>query len=152
MSLLIELAIYAAIAAALAFGVHKAWDGFKTSIAEPYVAAQKASDQKYVDASEARAAQAEADRDTARGNSAKCEAMLKVAQDATAEWSAAAIRAAAAAKGAKAAAEKEATARAPYIAQLQAQAAAAPKLESCQVELGNAKDVLREALQQRREK
>jgi hypothetical protein len=149
MGTLIELAIYAAIAAALLFGVHKAWDGFKQSIAAPYIQAQIKADQPKIDAANAAQKVAETDRDTARGNQAACDAALKSSQQATAEWTAAATRANAAAKASKAQAAKDAAVRQPYIADLQAKAAAKPQLMACEIERDKAKETLRAALKAR---
>lgn len=64
---LIELVIYAAIAAAVAFGAHEAWDGFKDKIGAPYAQKQQAADQVVVDSLTKRATmaeQAEKDRES----------------------------------------------------------------------------------------
>lgn len=147
---LIELVVILGLVGSVLFGLHKAWDNFKQSTAAPYVAAQKAADQKVLDTAQAAQQAAETDRDTARGNSAKCEATLKVSQQAVEEWSQAALRAATASKAQQAAAKAEAQKQAPYIADLQAKAAAEPKLQSCEAELQQAADVIREELRRRR--
>lgn len=146
---IIELVVIAGLVGGVLFGLHKAWDGFKESIAAPYVQAQIKADQPKIDSAVAMQKAAEADRDTARGNQDRCEATLKRSQQATAEWNAAAQRAATAAKAAKAQAAKDAAAAAPLIADLQAKAAAKPQLMACQEELTKAKDTLRAALRGR---
>lgn len=150
MGTLIELAVIGALIAGVMFGLHKAWDGFKQSVAAPYVEAQIKADQPKIDEAEAAQKAAESDRDTARANfdglKQSCDAQ-SVQIDA---WKKIAGENAAKATKAKQQADKEAAAAAPYIASLQAKAAAAPQLESCQVELAKAKDTLREAIRQRR--
>src|SRR5574340_80224 len=150
MSLLIELAIYAAIAAALAFGVHKAWDGFKGSISAPYVEAQRQADQKVVNAANAAQAAAEADVQTSKGNLESCRTAAQAQADQVTAWKAQADRNAVAAREARVAAANAATAQAPYIADLQARAAAAPRLQSCEAELKQSADVIRDELRRQR--
>lgn len=88
MSILIKLAIGAAIASFLAFAVLKAWHGFKDSIAAPYVAAQIAKDQPVIDKANAdkddalkRAENAKADTALCKSATAAQNAGVKVWQD-----------------------------------------------------------------------
>lgn len=152
-----SLIIYGILAAALAGGAYMAWSGFKDSIGKPYAEAQRLADQAIVDkaeraqrAAEANAVAADLERDHAKQDTAACVSITAKQTQAIETWRDTATRNAAAAREAKAAAQREATAAAPKIADLQAKAAAAPKLMACEEELGKAKDVLRDALRQRR--
>ena len=148
---MVTLIIYAIIAAGALFVGYKAWDGFKTSIAEPYVQAQMKHDQATVDTANAAQKAAEAERDHAKADTASCVAMTQVQNDEIAKWQRAASANAANAKAAKAQAVKDAAAAAPKIAELQAAAAAKPQLMSCQAELDKTKVVLKDALAARRQ-
>lgn len=147
---MIQLIIYAAIAAAVAGAAFMAWNGFKDSIGQPYAEAQRLADQKIVDKANAAQAAAEAERDHALSDTVACVAASAKQSDAVDKWKSAADRNAVAAREAKAAASRAATEAAPKIAELQAKAAAVPKLMACEDELGKAKEVLRDALRARR--
>lgn len=139
------------IAAAAALGIAwKAWDGFKTSVAAPYVQAQIKADQKVVDKAGAAQKAAEDERDHARSDTASCVAASANQTAEVKKWQDAAARMAKAARDAQLQAQREATAAAPKLAELQARAAAAPKLMACEEELGKAKQVMRDALGARR--
>lgn len=96
MGSLIEMILWGALLAAIVGGAYAAWDGFKTSISQPYVAAQIAKDQKVVDKYKADAEQADREAEHARADAAEAhkaadaqtkalaeaEALTKAAQDA----------------------------------------------------------------------
>lgn len=147
---MIQLIVYALIAAAVAGVAYTAWSGFKDSIGTPYAEAQRAADQLLVDKANANARAAESERDNARSDTASCKDTSAKQSTEVDRWKANADRNAMAAREATIKAQRESTAMAPRIADLQAKAAAAPALQSCEVELGKAKDVLRDALRQRR--
>src|SRR6266567_4224794 len=54
-----ELIAIMALVGSVAFGIHKAWTGFKEGVAAPYIEAQKAVDKPIIDAAEKRAGDAE---------------------------------------------------------------------------------------------
>ncbi|MEO8754845.1 MAG: hypothetical protein ABI624_19440 [Casimicrobiaceae bacterium] len=144
------LIIYAVGAVAGMGAGFAAWTGLKEHIAAPYVQAQIKADQKVVDKAGAAQKAAEDERDHAVSDTAAC---VKASANQSAEvkkWQDAAARMAKAARDAQLQAQREASAAAPKIAELQARAAAAPKLMACEEELGKAKDVLRESLRARR--
>lgn len=147
---IIELIAVGLFVAGIGVALHKAWDGFKTSIAAPYVQAQIKADQPKIDAAEAAQKQAEADRDQARGNLATVKQACDAQSAQVDAWKATAATNAKAARDAKAEAAKAATAAAPKIAELQAAAAAKPKLLACQDELAAANKVIDDALRARR--
>jgi hypothetical protein len=150
LSPLIALIVYAVMAAAALGFAYSAWQGVKSHIAAPYVAAQIKADQKKVDAADAARVQAESDRQIAQGNVGRCESALKTQADAKAETDRQAARNLTAARDAKAQAERERAAAAPRNATLQALAAAAPKLQKCEEEMAAARPVLQEALRRGR--
>lgn len=147
---LIELAIYAGLAAVVAGFLYGAWHGFVGWVSEPRVQAQLKADQKKVDGAAARAAAAEADRDTARGNYAGLKASCDQQSGEVNRWKGIADDNLKAARIAQEANRRNQAAAAPKIAELQAQAAAKPQLMTCQAELGKAKATLIEALRARR--
>lgn len=147
---MIQLLIYGAILAAVAGAGYMAWDGFKTHIGTPFAEAQRAADQVEVNKANAATRTAEQQRDNAREDTKQCKAASATQSGEVDRWKSQADRNAAAARDAKAAAAREATALAPRIADLQAKAAAAPKLQTCEQELGEATKTLRDALRQRR--
>lgn len=151
------LIVYGLLAAGAAAAMYMAWSGFKDSIGQPYREAQRLADQAIVDkaeraqrAAEANAVAADGERDNAKKDTEACVAITASQSKAIESWRDISRANAAAAREAKAAAQREASAAAPRIADLQAKAAAAPKLMACEEELGKAKDVLRDALRQRR--
>lgn len=146
----IQLLIYAAVAAAVAGAAYAAWSGFKDHIGTPYAEAQRVADQAIVDKANAATRTAEKQRDNALGDTSQCKAASEKQSSEVDRWKAQADRNAIAAREATAAASRQATALAPKIADLQAQAAAAPKLQTCEQELGEATKTLRDALRQRR--
>lgn len=146
MSLLIEWAIYAALAAAAVFAAHTAWDDAKEHIAAPYVAKQVAADQKVVDAANADVADAKSRASHSADDLGKCQIANGELGKGVAVWQGAAqdadARADAAVKGGAAAHQ---TAQ-QQIAFYQAYAAkAANKNETCQVTLANTDKLLRDA-------
>jgi len=144
MSMLIELAIYAALAAGAAFAFHEFEQKYYVEPARKEGAAtQLAADQKVVTQLNTRIENAQAD-------TAACVANAKTQSDLVDLWRGRADDNAKAAKALREQQAKDATARAPQIAQWQADAAAKPKLMACSDELAKAKDTLREALRQRR--
>jgi nucleoid-associated protein YgaU len=149
---MISIIIYAILAAGAAFAAHEAWTGFVDRVSAPRVQAQIAADQKVIDAAEARAKLAETNAATANGNLDSCRQASQAQSEAFQSWQEAAQKALGAAREARTAAAKAATAQAPYIADLQAKAAAAPKLQNCEAELKQATDVIREELKRRRGK
>lgn len=144
------LIVYGIMAVAAFGAIAIAWSGFKDSIGKPYAEAQRKADQVVVNQAEAAKAAAITDRDTARANTASCEANLKTQASAKADYEKQAKRNLQEARDAKAQAQREATAAAPKIAELQARAVAQPKLEACEVELSKARATMREALERRR--
>lgn len=136
---LIELAIWAALAAAITFGVHQAWEGFKERISAPYVAEQKAADKVFIDIAETMAQHAQADTKVLRDAAAlqnkalaDSEALTQAAQDAA---RAANIKyAALVAKGSQRASKLTEAATTPV-----------PVGRSCDVVLGATDSVLRES-------
>jgi hypothetical protein len=146
----IQIFVYLAIAAALAFGVHKAWSGFKDSIGAPYAQAQIAKDAPILKKAQDDATEALAERDHAKADTSQCLAAAQTQTDMVDLWQARAKANAAAAQAARAQAQKDATAAAPRIADLQARAAAAPKLLACQDELASANKVIDDSLRARR--
>lgn len=147
---LITLLIWAGIAAAIAGAVYVAWQSFKDGIGRPYAEAQRVADQKIVDKANAAQAAAEGERDRAVGDTQQCVATQARQSDAVLELKRRADANAGEARRLKEQAMRDATAAAPKIADLQAKAAAAPKLLACEDELARAKDVLRDALRTRR--
>jgi len=147
---LIELAIYAGLAAVVAGFLYGAWHGFVSWVSEPRVEAQIRADQPKIKAAEDRAAAAEADRDTARSNFAGLKAVCDQQGTEVQRWKDQAELNLKTARLAQDQNRRNQAAAAPRIAQLQADAAAKPQLMACQVELGKAKNVLKEALRLRR--
>ncbi len=147
---MIQLIIYAALAAAVAGTAFAAWSGFKDHIGQPYAEAQRQADQKIVDKANAAQAAAEGERDHALSDTQQCVATSARQSDAVLALKRQADANAGEARKLKEQAMREATLAAPKIADLQAKAAAAPKLMACEEELGKAKDVLRDALRTRR--
>ncbi len=144
MSMLIELAIYAALAAGAAFAFHEFEQVYYVAPAEKRGAAnQLAADQKVVVQLNTRIENAQAD-------TAACVVSAKTQSDLVDLWRGKAQDNAAQAKALRAQQAKDATAAAPRIAQLQADAAAKPKLMACADELAKAKATLVEALRVRR--
>lgn len=150
MGSLISLLIYGAIAAAALGAIYAGVQGARHWVAAPFVAEQMASDQKVVDAANANQKSAELERDNAKTDTAACVSLSKRQGDAVEAWKSVAAANALAAKAAKERASKEATAQAPRIADLQAKAAAAPLLQSCEIERDKAKNILRDQLRQKR--
>lgn len=148
---IIELIAIVAFVGAVMGGLYAAWEGFKEWIYEPEVAAQKAADQKYVDEAAANQKAAELERENAKTDTLNCQAIAKKQGDAVELWKGVADGNAKAAQQAKAKAKSDAEAAAPKIAELQAAAAAKPKLMACEEELGKAKPMLRDLLLQRRQ-
>jgi hypothetical protein len=149
-TIIIELVVIAAVAAGGLFAVHKAWDGFKTSISAPYVQAQIAADQTKLDAHDAAQKAAEADRDTAKANRASCDASLDTQKKASAKSDQDWKRKLTDSQASKVEADRKAVAAAPRIAQLQADAEAKPQLMECKVELAKARGVIQDELRRRR--
>lgn len=147
---MIQLIVYGLLAAALLGGAFAAWSGFKDHIGKPYAEAQRLADQKVVDHAEREQKAAESERDNAVSDTVACVAQSAKQSDQVTRWKDAADRNAVAAREARAQAQREAVAAAPKIADLQAKAAAAPKLMACEVELDKAREVLRDALRTRR--
>lgn len=145
-----SLVIYAVIAAAALGGAYMAWSGFKDHIGKPYAEAQRVADQQVVDKAERNAKAAETERDNARADTAQCNDRANAQSTQVERWQQIARANEKDARDIKAKAQREATEAAPKIADLQAKAAAAPKLETCEVELSKAKDILRESLRARR--
>lgn len=147
---MIQLIIYAVMAVAalgaLAVAKHAVYD----HIGKPYAEAQRLADQKVVDKAAHEQKAAEDERDHAVSDTVACVSQAAKQSDQVTRWKDAADRNAVAAREARAQAQREASAAAPKIADLQAKAAAAPKLMACEEELGKAKDVLRDALRTRR--
>lgn len=133
----------------LAF-MYGAWLGFVHWVAKPLVEEQIAADQVVVDAAKKGKADAEGERDRARTDTASCKTSLGVQTEAIAAWERISASNFKAAKDAKNRASKEATDQAPYIAQLQLDAGAKPKLMACEVELAKARPVLQKQLRQKR--
>lgn len=94
--------------------------------------------------------QVKTERDNAREDTRSCVAKAQIQSDEIARWKARSDANAQAAKEAKAQAQREATAAAPKIADLQAKAAAAPKLMACEQELALSKESMRDELRRRR--
>lgn len=147
---MIQLIVYGLIAAALMGGAFAAWSGFKDHVGKPYAEAQRLADQQVVDKAERNAKAAESERDNAREDTAQCNRQAAAQSTQVERWQSIAKQNENDARAAKAKAQRDATEAAPKIADLQAKAAAAPKLETCEVELGKAKDILRESLRSRR--
>ena len=145
-----SLIIYGVVAAAIAGFAYTAWHGFVEHISAPYVAAQIKSDQAHIDKAAKAEADAEAERDHAVADTVACVASSAKQSAEVDRWKANADRMAKAAVEARVQAQREAAVAAPRIADLQAKAAAQPKLMACEEELGKAKDVLRDALRARR--
>jgi hypothetical protein len=125
---LIELAIYAAIAAAVAFGAHEAWDGFKDKIGAPYAQKQQAADQVVVDSLTKRAETAEkANADSTKAAQDKAAADLAAQQKSDATI--------AAANKAKAALQAQ-------IDKLAGIASGPPAPETCDNELADTNSIL----------
>jgi len=143
-SILIELAIYAALAAGAAFAFHEFEQKYYVEPArQEGVARQLAADQKVV-------AQLNTRIENAQADTAACVANAKTQSDLVDLWHNRAQANSDAAKALRVQQAKDATAAAPRIAQLQADAAAKPKLMACADELAKAKDTLRQALRDRR--
>jgi hypothetical protein len=94
--------------------------------------------------------QLKTERDHAREDTAGCLSTMNVQSQKVNAWKSIADKSVVAAREAKVQAQKDATAQAPYIADLQAKAAAAPKLESCEARLAKADKALDDQLRIRR--
>lgn len=147
---MIQLIIYAVVAAALLGGAMAAWSGFKNHIGQPYAEAQRLADQRVVDRAGEAQKQAESDRDTARGNKDRCETALGVANKGKEEADKKAKERADESRKVKAESDRKDAAARPYIAGLEVRAAAAPKLQKCEDEMAAARPVLQEALRRGR--
>lgn len=157
LSPLITLGIYAVIAVVLAWGVGTAITGIKDRIAAPYVAKQIEKNQKEIDASkaevavaQAKQAAAEQDARTAKGNNEACNSALGTQKAATKTMEDKAAANFAEARKQKAENDRMQAAMAPRIAELQAKAAAAPKLVTCETDLAEARKGLIEIIDRRR--
>ena len=147
---MITIVIYAIIAAGLAFGGFEAWSGFKEHISAPYVQAQIASDQKAVDAANAKQKIAENAAQDAQTDTAACATKVATQNVTIAAWQAAAAKNQAAEQKAQAAAliatAAEATTKASYLAILRAPP---KKDETCQQKLDSVDKLLRDAARAR---
>lgn len=150
MGSLVQLIIAGVMLATVLGGIYAAWSSFKDHIGKPYAEAQRVADQAVVDKANRAQQVAESERDNAKADTASCKAASEKQSSEVVRLGNLASANIAAAREARAQAQREASAAAPRIADLQAKAAAAPKLESCEIELGKAKDVLRESLRVRR--
>lgn len=147
---MIQIIVGLVVAAMVAGVGYKLWSGFTGSYIAEGRAQQIKADQPKIDAAEKEQQAAETERDHAVADTVACVASSAKQSAEVDRWKASADRMAKAAVEARAQAQREATAAAPRIADLQAKAAAAPKLMACEEELGKAKDVLRDALRTRR--
>lgn len=147
---LIKLGIYAAIAAAVAGIGYKAWDGFKESIARPYVQAQIAADQKVVKEAKARSDELETRASNAQRDTTACTASLATQSAGIALLQGQATANLAAAKSARAAAAAANLDKASEIAAQQRIARAAQgEVKSCQQQLDSVAKTLREGARSR---
>jgi len=149
-SFLVQMIVAGVLLATVMGGIYAAWNGFKDRIGAPYAEAQRLADQSIVDKANAATRAAEAAAEGARTDTAACHASAATQSKAVDDWKARSDANAKAAREAKAQAQREASAAAPKIAELQARAAAAPKLQTCEEELGKAKAVLQDSLRARR--
>lgn len=150
MGLLIQLGIYTAIAAALAFGAHKAWEGVKTSISEPYVQAQIAADQKVVDEANRKQAFAEKQAAASQADIVACGAKLDTQTTLVKKWQAEAAQRLIDSQKAKAAAIVANADKNLAIAQFQKLAHAPPKVDqTCQQQLDAVTQSLRDGARAR---
>ncbi len=150
MGSLVSLLIYGAIAAAVLGSLYAGVQGARHWIAAPFVQEQIEADQKVVNAANADAKSAQLERDHAKEDSAQCQAISEKQNQAISVWQKIAVDNQKAAQQAREKASRDATAAAPRLADLQAKAGAAPKLEACEVELGKARAVLVDQLRARR--
>lgn len=146
----VMLIVYAVMAVAALGALYALKNAVYDHIGKPYAEAQRLADQKVVDRAEREQRAAESERDNAISDTVACVSQAAKQSEQVDRWKSAADRNAVAAREARAQAQREATAAAPKIADLQAKAAAAPKLMACEEELARAKDVLRDALRTRR--
>lgn len=150
MGLLIQLAIYGAIIGAVAFGAHKAWDGFKSDIAAPYVQAQIAADQKVVDEANRIRARAEKQAAESQADIDSCTATLDTQSVEVDRWKATAAQRLKETQKARADALLADAAKKQSIAQLQEIARRPPvKDETCQQKLDKVDKLLRDAARAR---
>ncbi len=147
---LIEAAAVAALVGTVVTGIYKAWEGFRHWAGAPEVAAQIAKDQTSLDAMQATMKQAQADRDTARGNVDRAEAATKKLSDAQADMDRRQQANLAAARALREEQVKLAAQTAAREADLRAKAAAKPVLMACEDERDKAKAALKQSLQARR--
>jgi hypothetical protein len=147
---IVELIIYAVLAAVVAGVAWKAWDGFKVSIAKPYVDAQ-------IKADEAVVKKANDDRDewkrqatNAQADSAQCRDDLDVQGKTIDGWKGQAAAAQKASQDAKAKALIEAANKQTQIAEYQRQARAKDdSVKTCQQRLDAVTATLREGARSR---
>lgn len=150
MSLIAQLIIGSILFVTVLGGIYAAWSNFKDHIGKPYAEAQRLEDQKIVDVANQKQAVAETDRKTAVENTGRCETSLQTQKDGEKKFKDLAESRLSDARNAKAQAQREAAAAAPKIAELQAKAAAQPKLMACEEELGKARTILQNSLRERR--
>lgn len=143
MSILIRLAIYAAIAAAISFAALRAWHGFKDSIAAPYVQAQIAKDQPVIDKANADRDEALKRAENAQSDTASCKAGAERQNAGVKEWQAVAAANLARARKAEDANRAKETERFQMRAELQARAKDATKAATCEGRLAEIDKMLR---------
>lgn len=150
MGILIQLAIYAALAGALWFGAHKAWDGFVDWVSEPRVRAQVVADTVVLE-------QVKTERDAAQKQAADamtdvqaCVSTSNVQSAKVKQWQDEASRLAGIAAKAKAAGAAEHQVAQTAIQRYQAIASAPPvKDQTCQQKLDATDKLLRDAARAR---
>lgn len=147
---IIKLVAVAALVATVVGGAVAAWHSFTGRYIDEGKVAQKTADEPILKKAQADQQEAETERDHAKADTASCVATAQTQSDMVDLWQHRAQQNAAAAQAARAQAQREATAQAPRIAELQAKAAAAPKLMACEQERDLAKATLRDALRARR--
>lgn len=147
---IIKLIAIAALVATVVGGAVAAWHSFTGRYIDQGKVAQKATDAPILAAAETAQKQAEADKETAKGNQARCEDGLKKQKDAQAETDRQTARNLAASKALLAEQARRDVASAAREADLKARAAAAPVIQACEKERDLAKATLRETLKARR--
>lgn len=147
---LIELAIGAAIVGALAFGAHKAWDGFTGQYVAQGKQQQIAHDQPIIDAANANAAEDKKRAENAQADTKSCQEAAATQSKGVNEWHAKAVAAQARVKALESAGAKQSQDRQAEVQRLQLIATAKDvKAQTCEEKLGATDKLLRDAAKAR---
>lgn len=150
MGTLIELAIGAAIVGALAFGAHKAWDGFTGQYIEEGKALQIAADTPILEAAKANAAESDKRAENAQADTKSCQASAATQSKGIAEWQAKTAAAQARVRALETAGARTSQDRQTEVARLQEIARSKDaKVQTCEEKLGATDKLLRDAAKAR---